>query len=44
MIRTNANAASEGYLGLDYRQNQAQNLWGPVQSENAPLQKNKKID
>ena len=41
MIRINAKATSEGYLGLEYRQNQAKNLWGPVQNENAPLQKKK---
>lgn len=39
MIRTNAKAVSEGYLGLDSRQNQAQILWGPVQNENAALPK-----
>lgn len=39
VIRTNAKAALEGYLGLDSRQNQAQILWGPVQNENAPLLK-----
>lgn len=35
VIRTNAKPASGGYLGLDSRQNQLQNLWVPVQNENA---------
>ena len=39
MIRTNAKAASEGYRGLESRQNQVQNLSGLMQNENAPLQK-----